>query len=398
MDNGTPKHYLARSEPLSTRSDPPESTAEPAVRASGPLADIKVLEIESIGPGPFAAMVLADFGANVLRIGRRVSSRPRNPVLSRGRAGTIALDLKEPAGRVALLELARQADVLIEGFRPGVMERLGLGPEPCLESNSRLVYGRITGWGRHGPLASSAGHDINYIALSGALHACGTAESGPVPPLNLVGDFGGGGMLLALGIVSALLDCRASGRGQVVDAAMLDGAGMLMAMMYGYRATGLWSAPRAGNIFDGSAYYYRCYQCADGRWVAVGAIESQFRKLFLQKLGLGDEEGSILQARDDDPAVHERIAGIFRAHDRDHWQRLFDGTDACVSPVLAMDEVLEHPQNREWGSFAAVDGITQPRSGPRFSRTPLADPQTGTRNAAARLAEWGLAAADASSA
>jgi alpha-methylacyl-CoA racemase len=380
---------------MSARSERSRSAAGVTGKAAGPLAGIKVLEIESIGPGPFAAMVLADFGANVLRIARPAASRPRNPVLSRGRAGTIALDLKAPAGRVALVDLVTKTDALIEGFRPGVMERLGLGPEPCLEANPRLVYGRITGWGRCGPLAHAAGHDINYIALSGALHACGTAESGPVPPLNLVGDFGGGGMLLALGIVTALLECRASGRGQVVDAAMLDGAGMLMAMMYGYRATGRWPAPRAGNIFDGSAYYYRCYECADGRWVAVGAIEDEFRRLFLEKLGLGDELRSILQARDDDPTVHARIADIFRAHDRDYWQRLFDRTDACVSPVLAMDEVLEHPHNREWGSFAVIDGITQPRSGPHFSRTPLAAPETGTQYAAARLAEWGLAMEDA---
>jgi alpha-methylacyl-CoA racemase len=351
-----------------------------------------MLEIESIGPGPFAAMVLGDFGVNVLRIARPSGDGPsrRNPVLSRNRVGTLTLDLKSPAGRTALLDLVRKADVLVEGFRPGVMERLGLGPEDCDACNPRLVYARITGWGRHGPLAHSAGHDINYIALTGALHACGTLESGPVPPLNLVGDFGGGGMPLALGIVSALLESRQSGRGQVVDAAMLDGSAMLMAMMYGYLAQGRWTAPRAGNIFDGSAYYYRCYQCSDGRWVAVGAIEMQFRRIFLEKLGLGGEVESILQSRDDDPAVLERIAGRFRAHDRRHWQQLFDGTDGCVSPVLAMNEVLDHPQNRAFGSFSVVDGVTQPHSAPRFSRTPLLEPDEAARHAADYLADWGL--------
>jgi len=350
-----------------------------------------MLEIESIGPGPYAAMVLAAFGVNVLRIARASPSRaPRNPVLSRGRAGTLTLDLKAPADRAIFLELVRSADALVEGFRPGVMERLGLGPDTCHAQNPRLIYGRITGWGRHGPLADSAGHDINYIALSGVLHACGTAESGPVPPLNLVGDFAGGGMTLALGIVSALLECRSSGRGQVVDAAMLEGAGMLMSMMYGYRAMGRWPAPRAGNIFDGSAYYYRCYACADSRWVAVGAIELQFRRMFLEKLGLGAELERILQSPDTDPAVHDRIAGVFRTHDRDHWQRVFEGTDACVSPVLAMDEVLEHPQNRANGTFADIAGRAVPRATPRFSRTPLIEPADAEHDAERRLADWDL--------
>lgn len=382
-------------------SKPPTDApgAGPATSASyhgGPLSGIKVIELEGIGPGPFAAMVLADLGANVLRIERASGDggiKP-NPVLNRGRSGSLKMNLKSEKGRADLLGLLKRADALIEGFRPDVMERLGLGPEVCHSHNPKLIYGRVTGWGRHGPLAHSAGHDINYIALSGALHACGTAESGPIPPLNLVGDFGGGGLLLAFGIVSALLECRSSGLGQVVDAAMLDGASLLMSMMYGYRAMGRWTAPRAGNMFDGSAYYYRCYACADHQWIAVGAIEPRFRALFLEKLGLGAERESIMQAHDNDPQVHARIAAIVRAQDRSHWQQVFDGTDACVAPVLSMDEAAMHPHSREWGTFSLAGGITQPRPAPRFSRTCLSDPQATGAGVTARLSEWGLSPHD----
>lgn len=364
-------------------------------RRAGPLAGIKIIEIGSIGPGPFAAMVLADLGANVLRIERTTRGNPTqpNPVLSRGRAGVLELDLKSQEGHKALMQLLQGADALIEGFRPGVMERFGLGPDACLEQNPKLVYGRITGWGRDGALANSAGHDINYIALTGALHAFGSAESGPIPPLNLVGDFGGGGMLLALGIVSALLECRVSGRGQVVDAAMIDGTALLMAMIYGYRAMGRWNAPRARNMFDGSAYYYRCYLCADHGWIAVGAIEPQFRTLFLEGIGLGTDRENIMQARDDDPVVHERIAAIIRQHDRAHWQQVFEGTDACVTPVLSMEEAPTHPHSREWGTFSHVNGIVHPSPAPRFSRTPLSKPELGPPHSDTRLQEWGLAGA-----
>jgi alpha-methylacyl-CoA racemase len=335
-------------------------------------------------------MLLADLGANVLRIERAGATGPQsvNPVLNRGRAGSVRLDLKTDGGRASLLTLVERADALIEGFRPGVMESLGLGPEPCLERNPRLVYGRITGWGRHGPLAPTAGHDINYIALSGALHAIGTAESGPVPPLNLVGDFGGGGMLLAFGIVSALLESRSSGRGQTVDAAMLDGASLLMAMMYGYRGVGKWQAPRAGNMFDGSAYYYRCYRCADGEWLAVGAIEPQFRQLFLAGIGLESDLESIMSAADGDPQVHARIAAIIGSQTRSHWQNRFEGTDACVSPVLAMSEVAQHPHNEQWGTFQMSEGVVHPCPAPRFSRTPPSAP--AARERATQLAAWGL--------
>lgn len=364
----------------------------------GPLADLKILEIESIGPGPFASMVLADLGANVLRIARpaRSPGRKPNPVLGRARAATITLDLKKPSDIQRLLELVARADALIEGFRPGVMENMGLGPESCFSRNPRLVYGRVTGWGRSGPLAHTAGHDINYIALTGALHACGTAESGPVPPLNLVGDFGGGGLMLAFGVVCALLEARRSGRGQVVDAAMTGGAALLMSMMYGLRANGIWRAPRAGNILDGSAYFYTCYACSDGGWMAVGAIEPEFRLQMLQLLGLGEEANNIMAAPDNDPGARARLAQIFRGRSRAEWQKVFDGTDACVSPVLALDEVGSHEQNRAEGNFVAVDGVLHPAPAPRFSRTPAPFPavDASAANRRANLDAWGLEPAD----
>jgi alpha-methylacyl-CoA racemase len=361
----------------------------------GPLSGLKVIEIESIGPGPFAAMTLADLGANVLRIARPTrTAGPRNPVLGRGRAGTLALDLKQPADLQRLFTLIGHADALIEGFRPDVMERLGLGPEACLERNPQLVYGRVTGWGRSGPLALSAGHDINYIALTGALHASGTAESGPVAALNLVGDFGGGGLMLAFGMVCALFEARSSGRGQIVDAAMTDGASLLMAMIYGMRAQGRWPAPRAGNILDGSAYFYTVYECADG-WMAVGAIEPEFRLEWLRLLGLGEEAAAIMRADDNDPKVRQRIAAVFKTRTRDAWRQIFDGTDACVSPVLHMDEVLTHEQNAAQGTFSSVDGVIHPNPTPRFSRTPASPPgRPDSVRTAARLDQWGLTSAD----
>jgi alpha-methylacyl-CoA racemase len=356
---------------------------------SGPLAGVRILEIESIGPGPFAAMLLADLGANVLRVSRIDASKRRtpNPVLERGRAGIVQLDLKSSADRKRALELIGRADALIEGFRPGVMERVGLGPTECLAANPRLVYGRVTGWGRTGPMAKAAGHDINYIALSGALYACGTRESGPVPPLNLVGDFGGGGLILALGVVSALLEARTSNRGQVVDTAMAEGAGTLMSMIYGLKAIGRWNAPRAGNILDGSAYYYRCYECSCGGWMAVGAIEIEFRRQFLNALGLEAEVAALLDADDCDAAVHARIAAIFRAQPREHWQTIFGVGDHCVSPVLRLDEVSQYPQNQSSNAFRSVDGILHPAPVPNFSRTPLADPGDAT-HAASKLEAW----------
>jgi alpha-methylacyl-CoA racemase len=341
-------------------------------------------------------MALADMGANVLRIARpqRGSTAVRNPVLARGRAGTLTLDLKKAADIDRLLALVERTDGLIEGFRPGVMERLGLAPEVCLARNPRLIYGRVTGWGRHGPLAHTAGHDINYIALSGALFACGTRESGPVPPLNLIGDFGGGGLMLAFGMVCALLEARVSARGQVVDAAMIDGASALMAMIYGLRGRGDWPADRAGNLLDGSAYFYTCYECADG-WMAVGAIESEFRLQMLGLLGLEAEAPSIMAADDADPAVRLRLASIFKTRTRAEWQRIFDGTDACVSPVLGLNEVTAHFHNAAWSTFSTIEDVIHPNPAPRFSRTPPARPvQDCARTADAKLKDWGLTPVD----
>jgi alpha-methylacyl-CoA racemase len=362
---------------------------------SGPLEGLKIIEIEGIGPGPFAAMTLADLGANVLRIARptRAAVQNRNPVLARGRSGTLTLDLKNAADVRRLLTLIAGADALIEGFRPEVMERLGLGPEACLGRNPKLVYGRVTGWGRSGPLALTAGHDINYIALTGALHACGTAASGPIPPLNLVGDFGGGGLMLAFGVVCALLEARTSGRGQIVDAAMIDGASVLMAMIHGMRAQGRWPAERAGNILDGSAYFYTVYECADG-WMAVGAIELEFRLEMLRLLGLAEEASAIMRAEATDADVRRRLAAIFKTRTRAAWREVFDDTDACVSPVLHLDEVMGHEHNAARATFSTVDGVTQPNPAPRFSRTPAAAPGTMEAATAARLRAWGLEQSD----
>ncbi|TDU26750.1 alpha-methylacyl-CoA racemase [Panacagrimonas perspica] len=359
------------------------------IESKGPLAGVKVLEIESIGPGPFCAMLLSDLGANVLTVGR--AKRDENsevPIITRSRAGRVDVDLKTEAGRNKVLELVGKADALIEGFRPGVMERLGVGPEACHAINPKLVFGRMTGWGQDGPLGMAAGHDINYIALSGALHSMGTKFTGPVPPLNLVGDFGGGGMVLALGVVSAVLEARASGKGQVVDTAMVEGAGALMAMIFGLRESNRWPAHRAGNFLDGSAWYYRCYETADGQWMAVGAIEPQFRKLFLDGIGVGEQYAAICARGDQDEEVHREIEAIFREHDRAFWTQRFDGTDACVSPVLAMNEVAAHPHNIARGSFQKIEGMTQPMPMPRFSRTSLAAPSS--KPSAEKLSAWGL--------
>jgi alpha-methylacyl-CoA racemase len=360
--------------------------------ASGPLSGIRVLEIESIGPGPFTGMILADLGANVLRVRRPASvARRVNPVLDRGRAGFVTADLKSEAGREQVLALVEQADALIEGFRPGVMERLGLGPDACLARNARLVYGRVTGWGRSGPLAQAAGHDINYIAISGALHSMGTGESGPVPPLNLLGDYGGGGLLLAFGIVSALLESRRSGKGQVVDAAMVDGAAMLMAPLYGVKAVGGWNANRAGNLLDGSCWYYTVYRCRDG-WVSVGPLEPEFRRILLDKLGLGDEMETLLHAPGQDPALRARLAGIFAVRTRAQWSALFEGTDACVASILSMDEAPLHPQVEARETLRVIEGAIHPAPAPRFSRTPNPEPRPARESRSELLSAWGMGA------
>ena len=339
----------------------------------GPLEGVKVIELAGIGPAPMCAMLLADLGATVLRIDRPGPSdvgieRPLKYNTTLRNRSSITLDLK----REASLEFARQliasADILIEGFRPGTMERIGLGPDTCLALNPHLVYGRMTGWGQDGPLAHSAGHDLNYIALSGALHAIGRKGQPPTPPLNLVGDFGGGAMLLAFGLLAALVNARATGRGQVVDAAMLDGAATLMTSFFGMHSAGMHSDERGTNMLDSGRYFYDVYECADAQYIAVAPIESKFRKEFFSLLGIA------VQADEPEEQLRARIAERIRTRTRDQWQAIFDGTDACVSPVLSMAEVTRHPHNQARKVFLEIDGITQPAPAPRFSATPTGIP------------------------
>jgi len=345
---------------------------------AGPLAGLKVVEMAGIGPGPFAAMLLADLGAEVLRIARPGAGvGVSDPVTTRSRT-VLELDLRNAAGAAQALRFIERADVLLEGFRPGVMERLGLGPDPCLERNPKLVYGRMTGWGQHGPLAQAAGHDINYIAISGALHAIGRAGEAPVPPLNYVGDFGGGGMLLVVGVLAALFEARASGKGQVVDAAMTDGAALLSAFMYGFKAQGRWSNQRGENMLDGAAHFYDTYACADGKYVAVGAIEPQFYAELRERCGINDP---LFDAQMDPaawPLLKLRLADVFRTRTRDEWCTLLEGSDACFAPVLDWDEAPQHAHNRARGTFTEVAGVVQPAPAPRFSRTPPAEPHAPT--------------------
>ncbi|MDI9894445.1 CaiB/BaiF CoA-transferase family protein [Rhodococcus sp. IEGM 1381] len=340
---------------------------------AGSLHGIRVLEIASIGPGPHAAMMLSDMGAEVVRVERpgadgKPSPAPDDPVL-RGRL-RVALDLKSDNGIGELYELIERADVLIEGFRPGTTERLGFGPEQCARANPGLIYGRMTGWGQYGPLADSAGHDINYIALTGALHSIGPAADVPPPPLNLVGDFGGGSTYLTLGIVAALVERARSGLGQVVDAAMVDGVSSLMQMTWSLRRTGIWNDERSSNSLDGTAPFYRTYRCGDGRFVAVGAIEPQFYAAFVS--GLGIDAGSLSAQRD--RAGWTRLTEIFSARlaemPRDYWEERFSGTDACVTPVLALDEVESHPHNVARGYVSREGRATMSSPAPRLSRTP----------------------------
>ncbi|TFZ01599.1 CaiB/BaiF CoA transferase family protein [Ramlibacter rhizophilus] len=338
----------------------------------GPLQGLKVIELAGLGPAPFCAMLLADMGAQVLRIERPggAARLDRYEVTARGRPA-LELDLRSPEGLQTLLALVDRADVLIEGFRPGVMERLGAGPDTCLARRPALVYGRMTGWGQDGPLSQAAGHDINYIALSGALNAIGPKEGPPTVPLNLVGDFGGGAMLLAFGVLAAVLEARQSGRGQVVDAAMTDGTALLSAMMWGFRASGRWTSQREDNWLDGGAHFYRNYACADGRFIAVGALEPQFYALLMERCGIDDAELRELQnERARWPEFAGRLAALFKTRTRDEWCALLEGTDACVAPVLDWDEAPRHPHNRARGTFVEIDGVTQPAAAPRLSRTP----------------------------
>jgi alpha-methylacyl-CoA racemase len=343
---------------------------------TGPLAGIAVLEVASIGPGPFAAMVLSDLGASVTRVERvdGVGGPPPLDPLLRGRAASIGLDLKHPGAVGVVLRLVERSDVLIEGFRPGVMERLGLGPDACLGRNPRLVYGRMTGWGQTGPRATEAGHDIDYIALAGALHAIGAAAAPPPPPLNLVADFGGGGMVLVVGILAALVERGVSGRGEVVDAAMVDGASLLTTMIHGMRSAGLWSEEREDNLFDGGAPFYRCYRTADDRFVAVGALEPRFYASLVEGLGLDGDDIPDQYDRSGWGALGERFARVFATRTRDEWAEVFAGTDACVAPVLGLSEAPHDEHMSRRGSFIEVSGMVQPGPAPRFGRSAAPTP------------------------
>ncbi|MET0928337.1 MAG: CaiB/BaiF CoA-transferase family protein [Aeromicrobium sp.] len=356
---------------------------------TGPLAGLRVVEFAGLAPAPFATTLLADHGADVIRVDRTIRTVERPDVMGRSRAA-IEVDLKDPDVVEAVLALIDGADVLIEGFRPGVMERLGLGPDVCLARNPGLVYGRMTGWGQTGPLSHAAGHDINYIALTGALHAIGPADRPPTPPVNFVGDFGGGGLMLAFGVLAALTERHRSGRGQVVDAAMVDGAALLTTHLHAMKAQGQFAAPRGENLLDGGAPFYRTYATADGGFVAVGAIEPQFYAALLDGLGLVADDLPPQMDPDSWPALHDLFTGIFRAHDRDHWQQVFDGTDACVSPVLSPDEAATGAHVAARSGFVEVDGIVQPAPAPRFDRTPSDEPSSLRDATPPDLESWGL--------
>jgi alpha-methylacyl-CoA racemase len=368
--------------------------------SAGPLRGVKVVELAGIGPAPFAGMLLADMGADVVRVDRidALDADPgaaRFDVLGRGRR-SVAVDLKHPQGREVVLRLAERADALIEGFRPGVTERLGVGPEECCARNPRLVYGRMTGWGQQGPLAHAAGRDVNYVALSGTLAMIGRAGAPPVPPLKLVGDFGGGGMLLAFGVLCALHEAATSGQGQVVDAAMVDGAALLAAMFHGMRAAGDWSDERGTNLLDGGAYFYEVYETADGRYVSIGPLDAASYAVMVELTGLAEDGGGPLPDPDDRsawPAMKARLAALMRTKTRQVWCDLLEGTDACFAPVLGPGEAAQHPHNRDRGTFLEVEGVPQAAPAPRFSRSAPDVPEppaAAGQHTEAVLAAWGF--------
>lgn len=371
---------------------------------TGPLAGVRIVELGGVGPTPFCCMLLADLGADVLRIDRPpgydggAPVDPRFNLLHRGRRSA-ALDLKNPAAVEAVLRLVRRADVLVEGFRPGVAEKLGLGPDACLAVNPALVYGRMTGWGQDGPLATEPGHDVNYIALTGALHAIGPAGGPPAIPLNLVGDLGGGALYLAMGVLAALLESRASGQGQVVDAAMVDGAASLMTLFYGLFAAGYWHDERGTNRLDSGAPWYQVYETKDGRWLSLGSNEARFWANTVRLLGLGDAELPDQHDRSRWPELHATLAAVFRTRTRDEWCALAEGQEVCLAPVLSLAEAPSHPHLRARGTFVDVDGVTQPAPAPRFSRTPGAiqrPPARPGEHTDEALADWGLTPAEVS--
>jgi alpha-methylacyl-CoA racemase len=370
----------------------------------GPLAGHRIIEMAGIGPAPFAAMLLADMGAEVVRVDRRGEADLGLPgrrdvkfdVLHRGRR-SIAVDVKAEAGREVVKRLAAKADAIVEGFRPGVMERLGLGPDRLLALNPKLVFGRMTGFGQDGPLASAAGHDIDYIGLSGVLHAIGRKGEAPVPPLNLVGDFGGGGMFLAFGVVCALLEAQRSGQGQVVDAAMVDGSATLMAPMFGLYSQGSWKDERGVNVLDTGAPWYDTYATKDGKWLAIGAIERRFYQELVERLGLKLSDLPKQHDRHGWPELKRRFAEAIAAKTRDEWEQIFAGSDACVAPVLSLAEVAQHPHNTARGTFVTRDGVLQPAPAPRFSRTVPemgATPRQPGADTDAVLADFGFSGAE----
>ncbi len=367
----------------------------------GPLRGIKVVEFSGIGPAPMCGMLLADLGAEVITIERHPPSRggiqrpPAYDICRRNRR-TLALDLKHQAGLDCALRLIEQADALIEGFRPGAMERLGLGPEACAGRNPKLVYGRVTGWGQTGPLSQTTGHDLNYIALSGALAAIGRAGEPPTIPLNLVGDYGGGGLLLAFGVVCAILEARTSGKGQVVDAAMVEGASTLMASLHGLVAAGIHGPDRGCNLLDGGAPHYNVYACADGKWITIAPLEPQFRRVLFDRLGIDAATFPDLDDRASWPEANERLAAIFASRTRNEWGTLLEGSDACFAPVLDIGEAVAHPHNVARQSFVDIAGVVQPAPAPKFSRTPSAlptPPENPGQSTHTVLAAWDFSAA-----
>ncbi|HEY9134428.1 MAG TPA: CaiB/BaiF CoA-transferase family protein [Pseudomonadales bacterium] len=365
----------------------------------GPLAGIKIIEIAGIGPGPFCGMMLADMGAEVVRIDRAgggLGGAIPNDVLNRNRR-SVAVNLKSPEGAETVLKLCENADAIFEGFRPGVAERLGIGPDECLKRNPKIVYGRMTGWGQEGPMAAAAGHDLNYISLSGALHGIGRKGEKPVPPLNLVGDFGGGGMYLAFGMVCALLEAQKSGKGQVVDAAMVDGSASLMSMFFTFKNMGMFNEERGSNMLDGAAHFYDTYETKDGKWISIGSIEPQFYKLLIEKANLDAAKFAPQMVVGKWPELKAELSEVFLSKTRDEWCAIMEGTDVCFAPVLSITEAAEHPHNKARKTFIEVDGLTQPAPAPRFSRTKPEirnSARLAGQDTAEVLSNWGFSADD----
>ena len=362
--------------------------------AQGPLTGIKIIEFAGIGPGPFCGMLLSDLGADVVRIDRAGKNRPGTPVdvMSRGKR-SIALDLKNQDDIETALKLLEQADGMIEGFRPGVLERLGLGPDVVLKRSPKLVYGRMTGWGQHGALSHAAGHDLNYIAITGALHAMGDGDGRPRPPLNLVGDYGGGALYLAFGMMAAIINVKNGGEGQVIDCAMSDGAASLATMFYGMKAMGMWTDEREANLLDGGAHFYDTYECSDGKWVSIGAIEPQFYAILLEKAGITDPAFGAQMDRSKWPELKDKMIAVMKTKTRDEWCAIMEGTDICFAPVLSLSEAPSYQHNVDRGTFVEIQGVTQPGPAPRFSKTPGAiqgSPAGIGEHSDEILKDWGI--------